>query len=90
MLGLLPSGPDYDGSMAQLEVHPPVPDAVGAVIRTALAEGGVALDGRHPTYAGSWRRAAAREAVDNDPLPRRRGQTRYTLSPRSTRGATRA
>jgi hypothetical protein len=75
--------------MVELDVDPPVPDAVQAAIRDALAEGGFALDGSYPA-ASPWRRAAAREAVDNQPGSRRRGRARYTLSPRSTRGATRA
>jgi hypothetical protein len=76
--------------MVELDVEPPVPDAVGVAIRTALADGGVALDGRHPAHAGAWRRAAAREVVDNEPVSRRGSWAVYTLSPRSTRGATRA
>jgi hypothetical protein len=76
--------------MSKLGIDPPVPEVVRAAIRSALAEGGIALDGRHPVYAGPWRRAAAREAVDNQPERRRGISAGYTLSPRSTRGATRA
>jgi hypothetical protein len=54
-------------------------------VRHALARAGVPLDGRPTAYAQGWWKAAAREAVDNDP-----GALRQAPSPRSTRGATRA
>ena len=51
----------------------------------ALGRAGIRLEPEAVAYRSAWWRAAAREAVDNAPEP-----VRYALSPRSTRGATRA
>jgi hypothetical protein len=80
--------------MLEVDVKPDVPEAVSAALRATLGRGGVILDERPGGYSSPWRRAAAREAVENE--PRARGNwigkpnESYTLSPRSTRGATRA
>ena len=66
----------------------PVPpaDALGdTVLRRALEAAGVSLEARPEAVAGAWIRAARREAVDNQPA-----SSGQALSPRSTRGATRA
>ena len=69
----------------ELEVHPPLSEAERHALRLALVRAGVRLDLPSDAYAGAWRRVAAREGVDNEPT-----LDRYTRSPRSTRGATRA
>jgi hypothetical protein len=69
----------------RLEVIPSVPARQEAALRRALEGTGARLDGRPETTASAWSRAAAREAVDNQPTP-----VGQALSPRSTRGATRA
>ena len=68
-----------------LEIVPPVREPELSALREALARAGVPLDGRRETPKSVWRRAAAREAVENEHEP-----PVYALSPRSTRGATRA
>jgi hypothetical protein len=69
----------------ELEVQPmPAEDELSA-IRGALVRAGIQLDHPPAAYVSAWRRAAAREAVAG--LPAR---SSYALSPRSTRGATRA
>jgi hypothetical protein len=68
----------------ELDVVPPVPAEQRAALAHALTELGVRLDGQPTGYRSAWRRTAARESTDNAPTPR------YALSPRSTRGATRA
>jgi hypothetical protein len=70
-----------------VEIAPPLPEAERNALSHALERAGVRLDGLPEAYASPWRRAAAREAVDNQPA---RAQSRYAPSPRSTRGATRA
>ena len=67
-----------------LEVVPPVPEGGKAALGRALTRLGVLLDGQPEPYRSAWRRTALSEATDNEPVPR------YALSPRSTRGATRA
>ena len=67
-----------------IEVVPPVSAAESVALRRALATLAVRLDGQPEAYRSAWRRTALREATDNEPVPR------YALSPRSTRGATRA
>jgi hypothetical protein len=67
-----------------LEVVPPLSEDEDAALRRGLATLGGRLDGRPESYRSAWRRTALREATDNEPVPR------YALSPRSTRGATRA
>jgi hypothetical protein len=66
------------------EVVPPVSEGESAALRRGLAALGVRLDWQPEAYRSAWRRAALRESTDNEPVPR------YALSPRSTRGATRA
>ena len=68
-----------------LEVRPTVPESHVALIERALARAGIRADGRPALYDSAWRRAGAREAVDNEPAT-----ARYARSPRSIRGATRA
>jgi hypothetical protein len=70
-----------------LEVRPPLGDSELAAIRVALTRASLPLDQQPALYASSWRRAALREAVDDEP---ERQSRRHALSPRSTRGATRA
>ncbi len=67
-----------------IEVAPPLGEAELRALSYALERAGVRLDGRPEAYRSAWRRTALREATDNEPVPR------YALSPRSTRGATRA
>jgi hypothetical protein len=68
-----------------IEAFPPVPEAELQAIRLALRRSGMPLDGRPAAYESPWRRAGAREAIDNEPAT-----ARYARSPRSMRGATRA
>lgn len=68
-----------------LEITPHLDDAEREALRAALDRAGVSLEPRPPGYESAWRRAASREAVDNEPEARR-----YARSPRSTRGATKA
>jgi hypothetical protein len=68
----------------RLEPAPDV-DGLDQTVRKALAAAGIALDpGRRPAL-GAWTREALREGVENEPA-----DCRQALSPRSTRGATRA
>ena len=67
-----------------IEVVPPLSDDESVALRRALVTLGVRLDGQPEAYRSAWRRTALREATENEPAPR------YALSPRSTRGATRA
>jgi hypothetical protein len=66
------------------EVVPPVSEGESAAVVRGLATLGIRLDGEPEAYRSAWRRTALREATDNEPIPR------YALSPRRTRGATRA
>lgn len=68
----------------ELDVAPPVPDEQRMALAHALAQLDARVDGQPEGYRSAWRRTAARESTDNAPTPR------YALSPRSTRGATRA
>jgi hypothetical protein len=68
-----------------MEVRPPLPDDARDALARALAEAGESLERQSTTYRSAWRRAAALEAVDGEP-----DDDGYALSPRSTRGATRA
>lgn len=72
-----------------LEAFPPLSEAERQVLTLVLARAGVSLDEAPGPYAGAWKRAATREGIDNEParVPVRGS---YALSPRSTRGATRA
>jgi hypothetical protein len=65
-------------------VHPD--GAAQRLVDAALALAPVELDAANVGYSSPWRRAALLEAVDRDPC----SDERYALSPRSTRGATRA
>lgn len=69
----------------KLVVVPAVTPSELAAVRQALADAEIRLDDVPETYASSWFRAAVREAVDSQPAA-----ARHALSPRSTRGATRA
>jgi hypothetical protein len=66
-----------------LEVNPPLEDGERRALLVALELAGRGMDPDDP-YRQAWRAAAAREAVDDEP------EFGYALSPRSTRGATRA
>jgi hypothetical protein len=68
-----------------LEVSPPVPEAQRLAVTHAMEQAGIRLDGRPEAYASAGWHTAAQESVENAPAP-----VRYVLSPRSTRGATRA
>lgn len=68
-----------------IEVFPPIREAEQRAVTHVLRRAGIRLDGLPELYRSAWRRTAAHEAVDNEPAP-----IRYALSPRSTRGATRA
>ena len=68
----------------QVFVDPPVADAVRQALAVVLRERGVAGAGS-ASYDGAWRRAGLYEGVDRDG-----DESSYALSPRSTRGATRA
>jgi hypothetical protein len=70
-----------------LEVSPQPGDSELAAIRLALACADVRLDGQPALYTSAWRRAALREAIGDEPEPE---PEPHVLSPRSTRGATRA
>ena len=68
-----------------LEIRPQIDHAEREALRVALDRAGVSFEPRARGYESAWRRAASREAVDNEPFVRR-----YARSPRSTRGATNA
>jgi hypothetical protein len=67
------------------ELTPHLGDAEREALRVALDRAGVLLEARPRGDESAWRRAASREAVDNEPAVQR-----YARSPRSTRGATKA
>jgi hypothetical protein len=69
-----------------LDVRPPLGDSELAAIRFALTRADLPLDGQPAVYNNGWRRAALREGVHHEP---ERSQL-HALSPRRTRGATRA
>ncbi|HEU0337452.1 MAG TPA: hypothetical protein VFR43_12895 [Gaiellaceae bacterium] len=69
----------------EIEVVPAVGERERAVLVAALTRAGVEPDGRPPAYASRWRRAGLAEALEREPARRA-----YALSPRSSRGATRA
>ena len=74
----------------RIRVEPPVaPDEELALAR-ALGDEGVLVPAASAATRGAWSRAAAHEAVDNDPESRLDAEPGYALSPRRTRGATRA
>ncbi len=69
----------------RLELTPGVDGLDEAALRKALAAAGIKLDLRPGSALGAWTRAALREGVENEPA-----SARQALSPRRTRGATRA
>ena len=69
----------------ELEVVPPLPPSEEQALTEALARAGLELDGLPSTYASAWRHAGLAEATGNGD-----DGEGYALSPRSTRGATRA
>jgi hypothetical protein len=70
----------------ELELVPSPGPGEAEAVRAALDQAGIA-DGLVPSARESaWRAAALLEAVERDP----RDADGYALSPRSTRGATRA
>ena len=69
----------------RIEIDPPLDEAMLASLEPVLRAGLLAAGTTHPSYASAWRRTAARESVGNEPRP-----PAYALSPRRTRGATRA
>ena len=68
-----------------LRADPPLEERDAAVIGRALEIGIGSLATRSSSATSEWRRTAAREAVEGEPE-----DAGYALSPRSTRGATRA
>jgi hypothetical protein len=69
----------------QLRADPPVSEPELLVLRRALDEAALWPSMESRATPSGWSRATALEAVDNEPECRR-----HALSPRSTRGATRA
>lgn len=69
----------------EFEIQPAPSETGLSAIQDAVVRAGIQLNERPAGYSSAWRRAAANEAVE--PLPFR---STYVLSPRSTRGATRA
>jgi hypothetical protein len=69
----------------RLELTPGLDGLDEAALRKALGAAGITFDPRPDAAVGAWTRAALREAVENEPA-----SARQALSPRSTRGATRA
>jgi hypothetical protein len=68
------------------DVTPPLDDAMRRALLDALGRAGVVGPPRPAdASAGPWRLAGLREAIDDDAE-----SGGYALSPRSTRGATRA
>jgi hypothetical protein len=67
-----------------IAIAPSVEDAERRALQAALQAVGASTDGS-PRYADSWRHAALHEGVEPDEL-----DADYALSPRRTRGATRA
>jgi hypothetical protein len=74
----------------EIWVEPPVAPHEELALRRALGVGGLLVPAASAAARGAWSRAAALEAVDNDPGSRGDAEPGYALSPRSTRGATRA
>lgn len=69
----------------QIEVRPALTDDQHGALLRALADAGLGADETPAAYRSAWRRAAAEEAVSDEPFAEG-----YAPSPRSTRGATRA
>jgi hypothetical protein len=68
----------------ELDATPAIDAAVEPALLAVLDDAGVRTPGSSG-YDDAWRRAALHEGVDGDDPP-----VGYALSPRSTRGATRA
>lgn len=68
-----------------IDIDPPVGVRERLVVRRALDLAAVAGTREPPSAGSEWRRSAAREAVETDPV-----DSGYARSPRRTRGATRA
>jgi hypothetical protein len=69
----------------ELDVHPPVAPEEGEALSRALERSGIELDAAPAAYAAPWRLAGLVEATTRDD-----DDGGYALSPRRTRGATRA
>jgi hypothetical protein len=69
----------------QLEADPPVDEALLAALEPLVVAATRQRKRGRSDDVSAWRRAAARESVENDPM-----EAGYAPSPRSTRGATRA
>jgi hypothetical protein len=72
-----------------IEITPELGAAEQEALRSALDRAGVSIEQRSRGHDSAWRRAASREAVDNEPVPPT-SKLPYARSPRSTRGATKA
>jgi hypothetical protein len=72
----------------ELALVPPAAPATRAAVLAALTAAGVDLAPEPDRYQSPWRTAALTEGVDRSAPDA--GEPRYALSPRSTRGATRA
>ena len=68
----------------ELDVVPAVTGEEQQALLAALEAAGIDLDGPPPSYLSAWRAAGLEEATENGDADG------YTLSPRKTRGATRA
>ena len=69
----------------RFELTPDLDGLHQAALQRALTEAGIGTDARSRPAVSAWMSTALREAVENEPVP-----ARQALSPRSTRGATRA
>jgi hypothetical protein len=69
----------------RIDVVPPVDEALLESVEPLLRDALAPPAATHTSHGSAWRRAAARESVRNEPRA-----PLYALSPRSTRGATRA
>jgi hypothetical protein len=67
-----------------LEIDPPLGEPAGRALIEALGRAAAHVDGAPPAYRSAWREAGLREAAEPEE------PDDYALSPRSTRGATRA
>lgn len=74
----------------ELTLVPDADSATRAAVRAALDAAGVALGGGGEGYRSVWRAAGLVEAVDRRGAESGCDSGVYALSPRSTRGATRA
>ena len=67
-----------------IEADPPLGEPGHRALIEALKQAGAQIGGTPPGYGSAWRAAGLREAAEADE------SEDYALSPRSTRGATRA